>query len=158
MKKIITLSLALMLSVSSLAQAMPTSPVSLEYNVPKNIMLGEVVTTTVRLIANKDLASLTISASAYDGLVLISSGNETVFENITRGDSREIEVTIQLGNDLGYLAMETTSIDTASREQYNNQAIRFGEPNTTTRSRMKADNLIVDSSGETLFLMQPEVN
>jgi hypothetical protein len=158
MKKIITLSLALMLSVSSLAQAMPTSPVSLKYNVPKNIMLGEVVTTTVRLIANKDLASLTISASAYDGLVLISSGNETVFENITRGDSREIEVTIQLGNDLGYLAMETTSIDTASREQYNNQAIRFGEPNTTTRSRMKADNLIVDSSGETLFLMQPEVN
>jgi hypothetical protein len=158
MKKIITFSLTLMLGLSSQLSAMSPSPVTLEYDVPENLMPGEVVTTTVRLIANKDLASLTISASAYDGLILISSGNETVFENITRGDSREIEVTIQLDNDLGYLAMETTSIDTASRERYNNQAIRFGEPNATTQSRMGADNLIEDSSGETLFLMQAEVN
>ena len=158
MNKLIMLSLALMLGASSLAKAVSPSSVTLEYDTPDNIMAGEVVTTTIRLTANQNLSSLTASASAYSGLELISGGNNLVFRNLKRGDSREFEVTIHLDNDLGYLAMETTSIDTTSRKRYNSQAIRFGSPSKTTRARMKSQNIIVDSSGQTLLLMQAEVN
>lgn len=152
------LSLALMLALSSLVQARPSSPVSLEYDEPENIVAGQVVTTKVRVIANTDLPSITVSASAYSGLLLISSGNDTVFTNLKRGDSREFEVTIQLDNDLGYVAMQIASTDTMSRDRHQSLALRFGSPNTTNLSKAKSQNTIVDSSGQTLQLMQAEVN
>lgn len=158
MKKIIMLSLVLMVVVSSIAQARPTSPVSLEYDEPENIMAGQLVTTKVRVIANTDLPSITLSASAYSGLLLISGNEETVFTNLKRGDSREIEVTIQLDNDLGYVAMQIASTDTMDRDRHQSLALRFGSPNTTTLSKMRSQNTIVDSSGQTLELMQAEVN
>jgi hypothetical protein len=150
------LSIALMVVVSSLAQAKSTSPVSLEYNEPENIVAGQVVTTTVRLTANTDLPSLTVSASADTGLLLISSNEHAVFTNLKRGDIREIEVTIQLDNDLGYVVMQIASTDSMNRDRHQSLALRFGEPNTALRARLSPENIIVDSSGETLFLMKAE--
>lgn len=152
------LSLALMLGVSSLAQAKSSSPVSLEYDEPENIVAGQVVTTKVRVIANTDLPSITVSASANSGLLLISGGDDMVFTDLKRGESREFDVTIQLNNDFGYVAMLIASTDTMRRERYDSLALRFGNPSTTTLSRMKSQNTIVDSSGQLLQLMQGEVN
>ena len=158
MKTMMMLSLALMLGVSSLVQARSSSPVSLEYDEPENIMAGQVATTKVRVIANTDLPRITLSASAHSGLLLISGNEETVFTNLKRGDSREFEVTIQLDNDLGYVAMQIASTDTMSRDRYQSLALRFGSPNKTNLSKSKSLNTIVDSSGQTLQLMQAEVN
>jgi hypothetical protein len=158
MNKLMMLSLAFMLGTSSLAQAKSVSPVSLEYEVPENIAAGDVVTTMVRLTANKDLSNLSVTAVAYSGLLLVSSSDATLFSKLKRGDSREIEMSIQLDNSLGYVALHIASTDTRSREQYQSLSLRFGSPSEASLRGKKSRDVIVDSSGQRIFLMQGAIN
>lgn len=156
MKHLIMVSLVALLSIPSLALARSSSPVTLEYNVPEKIEPGDQVTTTIRLIANRDLPKLMVTASPYSGLLLLSGGDNIEFTGLNQGDSREINVTIQLDSELGYLTMQIATTDAMNRERHNNISIRYGAANEATRARMKSPHLSEDSTGEKLILMPAE--
>lgn len=141
---------------STLAQARITAPVSFEAIVPVGLEAGDEVTTTVRIIAGSDMQHMVISAAAYNGLTVVSGGEQQVITNVSKGDTFDIKVSIRLDEEIGYLAVLAATTDAQGRTINKNTAIRYGQPGVTTMQKLSSNNLTIGSNGETLILMPAE--
>lgn len=142
-------------SLSFATGAKPTAPVSIEYSVPKNVQTGDTVSTTIRFVAQANLEQLELSVAPYEGLEVISKNEKAVFQNVNKGEKREIEVTVRLRDEIGYLsvfATTTTSRGTSTKTI----AIRYGTPGTATKQKLKSEKLQKTPEGEKLILFPGE--
>ena len=149
-------SLALVFASGLTVQAKPVAPVELDYSVPKNMAPGTQVTTLITFIATADLQQLTVSARAYKGLVLLSGGDPLVFSDLKRGDRREMEVSIQLADEVGYLSVFATTTDSRAKTQARSMAIKYGQVGEATKQKTRPQGLIENPAGEKLILMPAE--
>jgi hypothetical protein len=139
-------------SQSTLVQAKPSGPVDIEYTVPKNVAIGEVVTTILRFKAKTYLQQLVVSASPDRGLTLDSGVDKQVFTNIETGAMREVEISIILNDSKGYVTVAAETTDANGRIRHKNKMIKFNS-NKIDTSRSKT----VDyNTGEKLILMPAE--
>jgi len=143
---------------STLVQARISAPVSFEAIVPVGLEAGDEVTTTVRFIAGSDMQNMVISAAAYNGLTVVSGGEQQVITGVSKGDTFNIKVSIRLDEEIGYLAVFAATTDTQGRTMNKNTAIRYGKPSATTRQRLSSNSLTTGSNGETLILMPAETD
>ena len=140
-------------SQSSIVQAKPAAPVVIDYDKPKNSVVGEVVTTTVRFKAKTYLQQLVVSVSSDSGLTLESGIDQQVFTNIDTGAMREIEISIILTDVKAYLAVAVETTDTNGRIRHKNKMIKFTSDSFNNTQSKASD---VDA-GEQLILMPAEV-
>jgi len=133
-----------------------SAPVNIESSVPKNMKAGEQITTKIRFVALADIPELVVSAKAYSGLELVSGGNELVVTNIKRGETHDMEVTVLLKDDIGYVAVYAAVINAQGKTSYNTRSIRFGSPSAATLQKMESEHLIENSQGEQLIIMPAE--
>ena len=153
---VILFSLMTACSNQSVVHAKPTAPVAIEYSVPKNIQPGTEITTSIRFVAMTDMQLLAVSASSYEGLTLISGGHPVEFTNLKRGDSREMEVTIHLDEERGYLAVYASSTATTGKTRSKSITIGYGSAGAATKQKMKSPHYSEQNSGEKLILMPAE--
>jgi hypothetical protein len=135
--------------------AKSTGPVTIDYSVPKNIKAGSQVTTSISFTAKTDM-HLVMSASAYRGLDLISGGEEVVVNDLKRGESHTMDVTIRLNDAAGYLAVYAATTDANGRVKHKNIAIRYGDADANATQKMTSEKLSTEANGETLILMPAE--
>ncbi|MEZ5649587.1 MAG: hypothetical protein R3E87_03455 [Burkholderiaceae bacterium] len=138
------------------AQAKANAPVSIEYSVPAGLKTGSTATTTIQLVAQSDLQRLVISAAAYSGIELVSGGDQTVIENIKRGESRQIAVNVMLNEPVGYLAVFASTTDSRGQVEHKNIAIRYGSADKVGKRELKPGERMEKSVGETLIIMPAE--
>jgi hypothetical protein len=142
-------------SVSLAAAAKPTAPVSIEYSVPKNVQTGDTVSTTIRFVAQADLEQLEVSVAPYEGLDVVSKNEKAIFQNAKKGEKREIEVTIRLTAEIGYLSVFATTT-TPRGTSTETIAIRYGTPGDATKQKLKSERLQKTQEGENLILLPGE--
>ena len=133
-----------------------SAPVKIESSVPKNIQAGEQITTNIRFVALADIPELNVSAKAYSGLKLILGGDETVVTNLKRGEAYNMEVTVLMNDDIGYVAVYASATNARGKTNHNTRSIRFGSPNSTTVQKIKSKHLIENDQGEKLIIMPAE--
>ena len=136
--------------------AKPTAPVEIEYSVPKNVATGDEVTTVIRFVAKSNLQNLTVSASPYSGLDLLSGGDMVEFTNLQKGDTREIEVEINLLGEVGYLSVFATTTNALGNVQTKSIAVRYGTAGEATMKKIQPKGLVEGAKGEKLILMPGE--
>jgi len=153
---IVIVSLALSIGASvSLAVAKPTAPISIEYSVPKNVQTGDTVSTTIGFVAQTDLEQLEVSVAPYEGLAVVSKNEKAIFQNNKKGEKKEIEVTIRLTAEVGYLSVFATTI-TSRGPSTKTIAIRYGTPSDQTKQKLKSEKLQKTQEGEKLILLPGE--
>ena len=156
MNKIILLIFSGLLAACSNAtpvQAKQSAPVDIIYSVPKNISSGSTLSTTIQFSAKTDLQKLTVSARPYSGIELMSGGDAIDFDKLQNNDTRSIKVNVQLTDDIGYLSVFATTINTRGRTQSKSITIRYGTSNQSTLQKMQSPHLIETPKGEQLILM-----
>lgn len=156
--KIITLIFVGLLAACSqptVVHAKSSAPVEIEYAVDDNVNIGEQVTTTIRFVAKTDMQNMVISAASYNGVSLLSGGEQTVFTSLKSGDAHEIKVRVQLNESVGYLAVFAATTDAQSRTQHKNIAIRYG---AQTVQKSNSQTVSEGATGELLILMPAEAN
>jgi len=134
-------------------QAKPSAPVEINYSIPKTVQAGDEVTTVIQFTAKTDLQWLTVSASPYSGIELLSGGDRIEFANLKTGDTREITVNIRLAEEVGYLSVFATTTDSRGKTRSKSIAIRYGAVGETTIQKMRPRGLIDNSKDEKLILM-----
>lgn len=142
-------------SASFAAQGKPTAPVSIEYSVPKDMRSGDTVSTTIKFVAQANLEQLEVSVASYEGLEVVSKNEKTVFQNIKKGEKREIEVTVRLTAEIGYLSVFATTT-TARGASTKTIAIRYGTAGDATKQKLKSQKLQKTPEGEKLILFPGE--
>jgi hypothetical protein len=140
-------------SQSTMVQAKPSGPVVIEYDIPKNSVIGEVVTATLGFKAKTYLQQLVVSASPDRGLTLESGVDQHVFTNIETGAIRELEISIILSDAKGYVAVAVETTDTNGRISHKNKMIKFTSDGFDAIQSKASD----DDTGEQLILMPAEV-
>jgi len=143
-------------SNSPAVHAKPSAPVEIEYSVPKNVEAGSEVTTVIRFVAKSNLQNLSVSASSYSGLELISGGSLAEFTDLQGGDIREIEVKISLLDEVGYLSVFATTTNALGNVRTKSIAVRYGKASDATINKMQSKGLVKDSKGQKLILMPGE--
>jgi hypothetical protein len=137
------------------AAAKPTATVSIEYGVPENLKTGDTVSTRIGFVAETDSERLDVSVAPYEGLDVVSKNEKTVFQNVRKGEKREIEVTVRLTDEIGYLSVFAT-ITTARGTSTKSIAIRYGTPGDATKQKLKSQNLQKTPEGKNLILFPGE--
>ncbi len=152
-KDILWICLVMVCSMPFMAFAKPTAPVAIKYSVPKNVQMGDAVSTIIRFVAQADLERLEVSVSPYEGLILTSNEKKVLFLDIKRGETRELGVKIQLTDpEVGYLsvfATTTTAISTRTKSI----AIRYGTAGPVTSQKLRSKKLVETPEGENLILL-----
>ena len=159
MNRILVLILASFMAACSNSPAVhakPSAPIDIEYSVPKNVEVGDEVTTVIRFVAKSNLQSLSVSASSYSGLELVSGGDMTEFIELQKGDAREIEVKISLSDEVGYLSVFATTTNALGNVQTKSIAVRYGTAGEATIKKMQSKSLVEGAKGEKLILMPGE--
>lgn len=148
-------------SLSFAAEGKPTAPVTIEYSVPKNMQVGDTVSTTIKFAAQANLEQLEVSMAPYEGVEVVSKNEKVVFQNFKKGEKREIEVTVRLTAEIGYLSVFATTT-TARGASTKTIAIRYGTVGDATKQKLKSQKLQKTQEGEKhiLFLgeKRPEEN
>ncbi len=142
-------------SVPLAAQGKPTAPVSIEHNVPKNVQTGDTVSTTISFVAEANLEQLEVSVAPYEGLEVVSNNGKTIFQNVRKGEKREISVTVRLTAEIGYLSAFATTT-TSRGASTKTVAIRFGTPGDATTQKLKSEKLQKTPEGEKMILFPGE--
>lgn len=137
-------------------QAKSSAPVEIEYSTPDKIQAGDEATTVIRFTAKTDLQTLTISASPYSGIELLSGGDSIEFANLKSGDAREITVSIRLIDELGYLSVFAATTDSRGNTQSKSIAVRYGAAGEATIRKIQSRGLTENPTGEKLILMPGE--
>lgn len=143
------------ISVSYAAQGKPTAPVSIEYSVPKNLKTGDTVSTTIKFTAQANLEQLEVSVAPYEDLEVVSKNEKAVFQTVKKGETREIEVTVRLTAEIGYLSVFATTT-TARGSSTKTIAIRYGTAGDVTKQKLKSQKLQKTQEGEKLILFPGE--
>lgn len=153
---VMTLSFMIMaVSVSLAAQGKPTAPVSIEYNVPKNVQTGDAVSSIISFVAEANLEQLEVSVAPYEGLEVVSNNGKSVFQNVKKGEKREIAVTVRLTAEIGYISVFATTT-TSRGASTRTVAIRYGTPGDATTQRLKSEKLQKSPEGEKMILFPGE--
>lgn len=139
-------------SQSTLVQAKPSGPISIEYDIPKSVTIGDVVTTTVKLKSTIDLQKLTVSFISRSGLTIQSGGSERVLTNIKASDITNVEFTIILDDLKGYAGAFIQGIDSNGTKYSINKVMKYGSGTTVTNKITTIKN-----NGDSLILMPAEV-
>ena len=109
------------------AQAKPSAAIDIQHTAPKNISSGDNAVATITLVAKTDIQHLTVDLSAYKGLTLVSGDEHIQVSGLNNGESHQLDVTIHLIDNIGYLAVKATLTDINGQQQHKNIALRFGE-------------------------------
>lgn len=141
-------------SPDPIAREKNAAPVDFEFNLPTGIKKGDEITTTIRFVARTELNELVMSASPYTGLSVISGGEKKIMTGLNNGDTGEIEVTVRVNDEVGYLAVFASTTDALNRTKHKNMAVRFGTPSTTIQKKTNT----TDEQTEKLILMPAELN
>jgi len=136
------------------AYAKTSAPVAIEYIVPKTVEVGEQVVTKIKFVSKTNIQRMEVYADSYNGLELISGGDRTGYTELQNGDSREIEVNIRLLDEVGYLSVFATTTDSSGKVQSKSIMIRYGIAGEITKQKLKSKNVMENSNGEKLILMQ----
>jgi hypothetical protein len=112
-------------SQSTMVQAKQSGPVIIGYDIAKDLVVGELVTTTVDFTAKMYLQQLVVSVAADRGLTLESGAAQQVFTNIEVGAMREVEISIILTDSKGYVSVTVETTDTNGRISNKNKVIKF---------------------------------
>jgi len=156
-KVLITLSfLIAAISTSSVAQGKPTAPVSIEYSVPKGMRSGDTVSTIIKFVPQTDLEQLEVSVEPYEGLEVVSRNEKAAFQNINAGEKREIEVTVRLTAEIGYLSVFAATETARGARSTKAIAIRYGTADDATKQKLKSQNFQKTNEGENLILFPGE--
>jgi hypothetical protein len=87
----------------------PTAPVAITHSVSGDPAKQEPVVTTIRLVAEADLATLEVTLAADDGLEIVAA-EPAAFPNVRAGETRSVEATVRLtGPHVGYLSVFATA-------------------------------------------------
>lgn len=137
------------------AKGKPTAPVSIEYSVPKNVLTGDTVSTIISFVADTNLEQLAVSVAPYEGLEVVSKNEKIIFQNVKKGEQREIEVTVRLTAEIGYLSVFATTT-TSRGASTKTVAIRYGTPGDATTQKLKSGKLQKAQEGEKMILFPGE--
>ena len=135
------------------ANAKPSAPILIEYSVPKTIEPNIPVITVIKFISERDLKSLKVQALAYSGIKLESAKEPVKFISVLTGDYREVQVTVRLLDEVGYLSVFATTTDLQGRTKSKSILIKYGTATKTTIEKMKSPDLKEDSEGRKVILM-----
>ena len=138
-------------------QSTLSAPVTFEFNVPKNTRVGEQVTTTIRFVASTDLNELSMSAAPYSGMSLVSGGEQVIMTGLKAGDAGEVQITIRLEEEVGYIAVFASTTNTRGNTLSKSSTIRYGTAGTATRQKLKSPHVVDGATGQKLILMPAEV-
>ena len=142
-------------SLSLAAQGKPTAPVSIEFSVPQNVQTGDTVSTTISFVAEANLEQLEVSVAPYEGLEVVSNNGKSIFQNVKKGEKREISVTVRLTAEIGYLSTFATTT-TSRGASTKTVAIRYGIPGEATTQKLKSEKLQKTPEGEKMILFPGE--
>ena len=109
---------------------------------------------TIRFKATTYLSQLVVSFAADRGLTLESSADTQVFSNIDNGDVREVDISVKLTDDKGYIAAAVQTTESSGRIRHKNTMIKIGDDGGEVKQLKSVDG----SDGEKLILMPAEVD
>lgn len=138
---------------SSIVNAKPSGPISVKYETPKNVVIGETLATTVTFKSTIDLQQFVVSFIARKGLTVEQETQKITFSNINAGEEKEVELIVTLNDSKGYVTLSTQGTEGNGKVHHKHKVIKYGSGNTVKTKSVA----ITENNGEQLILMSAEV-
>jgi len=106
-----------------------SASVTIDYDdPPANMKTGDEVTTTIVFLALADTERLEVEVDADDGLEILSTPTETVFTDMKKDETRQLQVKVKLTDPKGSSLNVSIETVASTRQGFGSMVIDYGEP------------------------------
>jgi hypothetical protein len=106
-----------------------SASVTIDYDdPPANMKTGDEVTTTIVFLALADTERLEVEIDADDGLQILSTPTETVFTDVKKDETRQLQVKVKLTDAKGSSLNVSIGTVANTRRGFGSMVIDYGAP------------------------------